>query len=345
MRPLSVFLGVLLAFVWADVSYAASANPATGRDYQGDPNLPIIKALLDSPEGQVDFARVKVTFDRMVDPKADVQSTLREIDGWAAKVKSRFPPKATNRMKLDILLSTLYQPGPWNQYRPFSYDLASDPFGEKLSNKLIANYLSRRKGQCVSMPIFLAILGQKLGLPVTLTTAPNHLIVKYGDEESGQWINVEATTGQIAPDSFYEESLRIPPLAIKNEIYLRPLSQREAAALMATIVLSGNDEKRTPMPNFKIADAILEVDPKNVIAMVMKANAYYTLIDLRYGNHYKREIDIPTEIRKDYLFLSQQNQWWGQQAEALGWKGRTEEDRKNYLKVISREKIKRGITK
>jgi len=343
MRPFSVFsAGFLFVFGLSGACFAAlGAGPVPGGRPAEDPSLGVVRALLATPEGQVDFARAKVTIDRLIDPSIDGPGTLRQLDAWAATVRARFPAGASKRVKLDILLSTLYKPGPWNQYRPFSYDLDGDPSGEKLSNMLISNYLIHRKGQCISMPTLVLILGQKLGLPVTLATAPKHAMVKYGDEESGHWLNVEATAGFISSDSEYEREAGVTALAIRNEIYLRPLSQREAVALLVTTLMNANEERGNPMPNFKLADAMLEVDPKNVNAMLSKANAFYLLTMQRYKRMYKRESDIPPAIRKDYLFLTRQNQWWGQQAEALGWTAWTAEQQRQYVKNIEREKAKR----
>ncbi|MFA1260138.1 transglutaminase family protein [Xanthomonas axonopodis pv. fascicularis] len=197
-------------------------------------NLAILRRLLNEPEGQVDLARAKVTIDHMVDPKVDVEGTLGLLDQWAAKIRARFPPGASNKAKINLLVSTLYESGPWNDHRPFGYDF-SDPYGRDPNNTLLSTYLARRKGQCVIMPIAIVLLGQKLGLPVTMTTAPYHLIVKYGDEEIGQWTNLEATSGRFYADSGYEQALRIPSEAIKNDTFMRPYTQKESVAIRHSV--------------------------------------------------------------------------------------------------------------
>jgi regulator of sirC expression with transglutaminase-like and TPR domain len=185
-----------------------------------DPNTATLRRLLAQPEGSIDLARAKVTIDHLADPSVDIEGTLRQLDQWAAKVNARFPVGASNKLKMDLLISTLYQPGPWNDHRPFSYDYA-DPFGKDLKNTLLSTYLATRKGQCVIMPVAFVLLGQRLGLPVTMTTAPYHLIAKYGDEEQGQWTNLEATSGFFRADTMYERTLHISAEATKHNTYLR----------------------------------------------------------------------------------------------------------------------------
>lgn len=249
-QPAMLVIGVLLALGTVDASFAASAaqaispTPRAAAKERGmaasnsvpadAANLAILRRLLNEPEGQVDLARAKVTIDHMVDPKVDVEGTLGLLDQWAAKIRARFPPGASNKAKINLLVSTLYESGPWNDHRPFGYDF-SDPYGRDPNNTLLSTYLARRKGQCVIMPIAIVLLGQKLGLPVTMTTAPYHLIVKYGDEEIGQWTNLEATSGRFYADSGYEQALRIPSEAIKNDTFMRPYTQKESVAIRHSV--------------------------------------------------------------------------------------------------------------
>lgn len=117
-------LGLSLALLCAPAIAAASspAEPVAA-------STATLRRLLEQPEGSIDLARAKVTIDYLVDPKTDVEGTLRQLDQWAAKVRARFPAGASNKVKMDLLISTLYQPGPWNDHRPFSYDY-TDPFGK-----------------------------------------------------------------------------------------------------------------------------------------------------------------------------------------------------------------------
>nr|WP_255626458.1 transglutaminase-like domain-containing protein [Xanthomonas sp. NCPPB 1067] len=126
-------------------------------------DLTVIKTLVATPEEQIDLATAKLTIDSVIDPTVDAKAALAQLDSLASRVKSRFPNDATRQIKLELLVTSLSQPGPWNDYQPFSYDL-DDPFGKDIRNKLISTYLTTRKGNCVSMPILLVILGQKLGL-------------------------------------------------------------------------------------------------------------------------------------------------------------------------------------
>jgi hypothetical protein len=87
----------------------------------------------------------------------------------------------------------LYEPSAANDHEAFHYDL-TDALGHDTRNKLLSNYLATKKGNCVTMPLLFVILGQRLGIDLTLATAPKYLLVRFNSQEYGQRINLEATS-------------------------------------------------------------------------------------------------------------------------------------------------------
>lgn len=351
MRVFSAcLLGLLLILGRVDDGFAASkpaikeslAAPksASAKRAEDDPNLAELRRLLKQPEGSIDLAKAKVAIDHMVDPKVDVQGTLRMLDQWAAKVRARFPPGSSNKAKLNLLISTLYEPGPWNDYRPFGYDF-SDPHITNISGTFLSTYLATRKGQCVIMPIAFVILGQKLGLPLTMSMAPYHLLGKYGDEENGAWMNIEATSGRIYWDSDYERSplVGLSPDWAEKGAFLRPFSQRESVALFATATLAPFYKKKwQPERLIEVTDLILATNPKDVVAMTFKADAYYQLTEQRFKRKYPLADQIPQADRAQYFSYTRENQAWYAKAEALGWKEWSREDWAKYEAHFTQQK-------
>ncbi|PNS09105.1 transglutaminase family protein [Solilutibacter silvestris] len=322
-------MGVCLALMAAT---ACAASPA--------PQEATLRQLLQQPEGAIDLARAKIAIDRVVDPSIDSVATLRLVEQWAAKARARFPVGASNKVKMDLLISTMYESGPWNDHRPFSYDY-SDPFGQNVKKSLLSTYLATRKGQCVIMPIAFLVIGQRLGLPLTITTAPHHLIVKYGDEEQGQWTNFEATSGLFHPDSGYEQSMNISPEATRNGIYLRPFTQHETVAVFATASLLPYYRGRKQSERMlAVTDLILKANPKDVDAMTIRGDAYYLLIEQRFKSKYPKAEQIPMNLRAEYLDYSRQNNAWYEKAEALGWRQWGPKEKQQYLQHFNSMKAK-----
>ncbi len=239
-----------------------------------------------------------------------------------------------------VLGSTLAVPGPWNDNHPFSYDL-SDPFGKNIKNKLVSEYLRTRKGNCVSMPILLLILGQKLGLDMALATAPNHNLVMF-HQDDGRWVNIEATSGTGFSNDEYQRQLHITDIAMHSGIYLRSLSPVEAIGSMADEVGDFYEKAREPKFQLGLTQYLLELNPKDTVAMIRRADAYYRILDQRYFKKYPTPNLIPANERADFQALSKANADLFQQAEALGWHQPTHEEDAAYLQKTQKVKAERG---
>ncbi len=202
-----LLVGLILALGLPGTSRSVPpAKLAVGADVRA------LRAILRTPDDRIDLAQAKLVIDRLIDPEVDASATLRQVDILAANIKARFPDGAGSETKLSLLVTSLSEPGPWNDYRPFSYDL-NDPFGKNIRNKLLSTYLANRRGNCVSMPILLVILAQKVGLNMTLAMAPEHVLAKLRNDD-GQWINIEATSFGTKRDVSYQQELNISPKAI-----------------------------------------------------------------------------------------------------------------------------------
>jgi hypothetical protein len=193
------------------------------------------------------------------------------------------------------------------------------------------------------MPILVAIIAQKLGIQATLSTAPMHMLMKFRDDR-GVWMDVEATSGYVVNDSFYPRKEHISQRALASGIYLQPLSQRETVgALLGTLMVSY--DRRRPEAVIAIANLALQANPKDTVAMIKEANAYYDLYKERYTDRYPNPKDIPASEMKDAIWMSHQNPYWGNKAKSLGWMQETAQETQEYLDSVAREKARRGAQK
>ncbi|HJU38436.1 MAG TPA: transglutaminase family protein [Tahibacter sp.] len=313
---------------------ALSAGPAAA-------DLAPLRAQFQLPDEQVDYAAAKLTVDRLIDPATDAAAVHRELDAWERAVRGNLPANPTQRQMLDALLKTLYEPGPWNQHKPFGYDF-SDPTGRNGNNKRLATYLATRKGNCISMPVLFVILGRRLGLRVALATAPHHVLVKFSDDTQRVWLNVEATAGGIKSDGDYVRETDISAAALDNGLYLRPLSPREGVGVIAGSLMEHYRVANDPDALMAVADLALAANPRDSVAMIWKGTAYYLQIAQRFQAKYPDPADIPDERRAELQHLLRENLAWFSRAESLGWTQPTPEQEARYLQSIQREKERRG---
>ena len=125
------------------------------------------------------------------------------------------PPGADASTRVEVLRRVLFTAGAWNDNRPFTHDM-TDPYGRKPGNKLLSDYLADRRGNCVTMPVLMIILGQRIGLDMTAASAPLHVLVRFRDDAGKLW-NLQATSGGFpARDQHYRDLLPIPDRAMET---------------------------------------------------------------------------------------------------------------------------------
>ena len=309
-------------------------DPSKGADF-GDARR--VRAILRRVDDRTDLATAKLMIDKMVDSTVDVAATLKKIDAMVAGIQAMPEYGPSSDAKLNALQRYVYEPGHWNSQQPFRYDL-DDPLGREIQHKLLSSYLATKKGNCVSMPLLFIILGQRLGLDVTLSTAPTHFLVKFKSDEYG-WINLEATSGaKPARDVWLRQQFPMTDAALANGLYLKPLTRRETVAEMAVVVDEHYFNQKEYEKALAVADVVLEYYPKDVGTMAMEGTAYGRIARERMASAHLSPSSISDSFRGYFGYLQQNNQRWFAKAEALGWRAESSDDKQQYLQGVNQAK-------
>lgn len=295
-----------------------------------------VSRILRQRSADIDLVEAKLAIDHLIDPSLDVQANLRLLGSMVEQIKAMPAFGTTETAKLAALRKYLYQAGDWNDFRPYQYDL-SDPLGTRISNKLLAQYISSRKGNCVTMPVLFVLLGELLGLEVAAATAPKHVLAKWKNE-AGEWINLETTSGaNPARDAWIREQMPMTDEAIANRVYLQPLTKNETVALMATTLAEHYFSRAEYDRAIAIADLVLEQYPRNAETMVLKAAAFGRLRSKRFGTN----AAIPEAQIDHFEYLSRKSRSLFAQAEALGWRAETDAAEAAYTRRVI--KVQNGV--
>jgi len=291
------------------ISEPAAARPVPAKN----PSATVAKAIQTT-----DLLSAKIALDKLVDPSVESAAVEKEIDRLAAAAKSFAGDHASEGAKIDAVRKVLYEFGAWNGNRPFTYD-QTDPLGQNINHKLLSVYLKTRLGNCVTMPTLFMIVGRRIGLNLSLTTAPLHVLVRY-TRPGLHPFNIEATSGGgFARDEWYRQKWPMSDRALESGLYLRTHTDRETVAVMATTVLDflasvGRNEEA-----IKVADAILAVNPKDAYTMVRKGSVIAAMMQAEFRDKYPMPILIPSNLRPRYASLAAANKKAFEDAEALGW--------------------------
>lgn len=299
-----------------------------------------LSAILQKINDKTDLARVKLTIDKMIDPSINIDANIKKIDFIVYQIQQMLAEKSkpSDGEKMNAIRIYLYEPGPWNNYQAFSYDL-DYPEGTNISGKLLPNYLDTHKGNCVSMPILFTLIGQRMGLDVTLSTAPLHVFMKYTDSATGATINVETVNGGFpARDAWIRKGFPMTDAAIKNGVYMKRLTKQESAVIMAMTLTESLMAKGQYKKTVLLSELLLQYYPQQAEAMVRMGASFAFLIRKDLMNKFPRFQDIPAEQRDYFEYLSVSNRQWYANAEAIGWREPSEKERADYLKQIQEAK-------
>lgn len=313
---------LIYAFIFALLLGLNVGRPAAADQLPTSSPATFVRILLES---ETDSARAKLAVDKFIDPSVDEAAVLAVIEGMVVtvnKMLANLPlDAASNSMeKMKVLRTFLYEGGWWNNGRPFQYDL-SDPYGQQPGAQSLSHYMATRKGNCVSMPMLFLALGERLGLKLTLSTAPLHVFVKFTDDATGKTWNLETTSGAgLTRDEWYRQKLPMTGEAVANGVYLKTLSGREARSIIATAVLDNLISTRRYEDAIAVADVLIEAYPANAYTLVKKGTAYYRLLDANIIKKYPKQSDIPADRMAYANDLYRANQAAFAKAEALGWR-------------------------
>lgn len=213
-------------------------------------SLPTLEHLLSLPPGcldRYDIAEVNLACAAGL-PGAEglnVSQCLATLDRWAKALKrytrdamweyQREPERFERHrgfFRFSVLVTFLKHPRSLGvRYQPSA--IANFDFSDSRDD-LLHGLLTRRLGTCTSLPVLFVALGRRLGYPMHLAVAKQHVFCQWVDAD-GSRANLEGSNGaggEMLPDERYHSWPR--PLTRDNLAsgrYLRPLTRGEEFGL------------------------------------------------------------------------------------------------------------------
>lgn len=184
-------------------------------------------------------------------------------------------------------------------------------------------------------PYVLKILSDELGAESFIAKAPNHMYIKH-IAENGKWVNIELTNGHFATDAWMISSMDISAEAIKNRIYLDPLSDLETICSVLTSLAQAYKQKYGyDYFVLQCVDKSLEYYPQNIAALATKFNVHKTIGQQyleKYGQVSSPFMDKNYKSFKDTQYL----------IENLGYRELSPENYKSWLDSMEEELSKQA---
>jgi hypothetical protein len=185
-------------------------------------------------------------------------------------------------------------------------------------------------------------------VPVTITTAPSHVYVKFRGD-NGNWYGVETTSGGgWAEDDWQRKQFpTLTDAAIANGIHMQPLTKKEAAAIVVESLLENYQGQKTLQAEearVKLALLLLEHHPKYVVAMLHAYSGYLGMRRHLFVSKYRHPSEIPTNERARYEEIERGWFYWGTKAKSLGHRPPTPATEAEYRERIRRAQDMRSGT-
>jgi len=186
-------------------------------------------------------------------------------------------------------------------------------------------------------------LPKKLKQELIFAFGPNHLYIKHKDDK-GLWVNVELTNNSFPRDGWIISALSITTDAIKNEVYMEPLTLKESVILcLYDLVLQYRFQFGHDDFTLKTCNTVIKHFPQCIYAYMIKSEILdERRKELMTANKNQRSgeiIKLETDITKLYDKIDsmgyrdmpkEQYEQWAKQAE--------EERKKQQVKANSKNK-------
>ena len=222
-------LAILVCFAFSILISLISFSSFAAEQTQFKPPGTLKELLALSPTDleKCDLARMNLLCAEGLPGSEDlkIDDTLALLDLWAQHIKTETDrnfhhfqenPKEFNNSEgyyRALLLITVVQQDFSIHYNPTHITTPDAPepddsFFVDSKDLFIHGLVSpRAMGTCISMPVFYVVVGQRLGYPMKLVTAKDHLFARWESAAGKERFNIEATgQGLSTPDDdFYKK--------------------------------------------------------------------------------------------------------------------------------------------
>lgn len=293
--------------------------------------------ILAQPEEDMDPVLARLIVEKQLDPSISINRVLFKIDSMASELRTMYSLGAPDIEKFVALRKYLYEAGEWNNFEPYSYNMA-DPLGKSKASQYLSHYIFEKKGSCGSMPILVYALGRQVGLNMFMAIAPHHRYVQFRPSGTDYYFHFEASTAKLFDPENIHEKLDINEQAIANKTYLQPLTPKQTIADFVHFLANANYDNLDFLSNLYLADLVESLYPGFYQVDILRADAFLFKIHRfarKYGFTDERVVfTLPRHAQMYYANLHQFRSLNISAAESKGWRFWSPEEQAEYVREL-----------
>jgi len=233
---------------------------------------------------------------KQVYPRIDVEHYSARIDAVADQVRLAAAGSTDPEQRIRALNSVFFL------RERFHYDRETSARSRR-EHYFLNGILDTKKGTCYIMPILYAAIAQRVGYPIRLVRAPDHLFVRYVDPSFDRQ-NIEVTSGgQWFPDESYVERFKVSRAGLRSGAYMRPLSNRELVAHFFYVTGSTQGHQRSLLLGMAYMQRAIELDPMYADALMAQASYFLHTAEMSKGHESKQYADYARSLKTKALEL------------------------------------------
>ena len=170
-----------------------------------------------------------------------------------------------------------------------------------------------------------------------------HLFVRLHDRQSGDVWNIETTNGgHPARNRWYIDQMHIPQAAIEQRTYLSDLTKHEYLAELINVLTRRERFAKRYEQALAYAELALRLHPTSINALIQKGALLEWIIYEEVEAANREGVSLSPARREELKALSAQSQRTIAQAQHLGWRPETRQERARYLERVQAEQTRRA---
>jgi len=171
-----------------------------------------LTALLKKPEDKIDLIHAALLLAKLDNEEVDVAAYRAEFERTAAKLKSRLPAKADDKVKLALLNRYFFDERGFHGSRDDYYSR---------SNSYLNEVLDDREGLPITLSVVYMELAGRIGLKLSGIGMPGHFVTRHGEGdfidvfERGKTFTLDEAKKRIESRGFDFRDDHVAPIAKK----------------------------------------------------------------------------------------------------------------------------------